>query len=277
MIAPTILKRLWSLLLASTFLILSSCAEDESTAAGPKLKIGDSISMAVYKQSDLTTSATISKSGEVSFPLIKNVKLEGLSVVEATEKIRSLYAEKYLVDPSVTLEVTNYSSERITVTGAVRGPGQFDIPGTGKYGLTAAIAAAGGLDARADRDRIVIYRASGRQETYSEDVLSTDRHIPLGSGDRVVVMESPFLNKRVSVLGKVGRPGPVAFPLDGKLDILTAIAGAGGFTPLANTKKVKINRGGQIIMIDVKALGEAGNKPFYLKEGDIVNVPERLF
>ncbi len=244
---------------------------------GPRLKMDDTIRMSVFKQADLTTSATISKSGEVAFPLIGTVKLAGLTVAEATEKVRSLYAAKYLVDPSVTLVVAGYGREMISVTGAVRGPGQFTLPGTGKFGLAAAIAAAGGLDARADRNRIIVYRASGATQTYAESSLKTGSYIPLSAGDRVVVMDSPFLDQKVSILGQVGKPGPVAFPLTGKLDIISAIAGAGGFTQLANAKKVSINRGGRIIRLDVKELSESGNEPYYLQPDDIVTVPERFF
>lgn len=273
--------RLWCLLVLSACLTLASHAEGEkptpTSAAGPRLKESDSISMTVYKQDDLSTTASISKSGEIAFPLIGSVKLAGLTVAEATEKVRSLYAEKYLVDPSVTIMVTGYGREMISVTGAVRGPGQFTLPGTGKFGLAAAIAAAGGLDARADRNRIVVYRASGATQTYTDSSLATGSYIPIGAGDRIVVMDSPFLDKKVSILGQVGRPGPVAFPLSGKLDIISAIAGAGGFTRLANTKKVTINRGGKSIRIDVKELSETASEPYYLQPDDIVTVPERLF
>ena len=273
------LFRFCCLLLISAWFIHPCSAEEAETPKdqGPRLKENDTISMSVYKQGDLTTSATISKSGEVPFPLIGTVKLAGHTVAEATEKIRSLYAEKYLVDPSVTLIVSAYGREMVSVTGAVRGPGQFTIPGTGKYGLSSAIAAAGGLDVRADRNRIVLYRASGATQTYAESSLRTGNHIPLYAGDRVVVMDSPFLDKRVTILGQVGRPGPVAFPLTGKLDIISAIAGAGGFTQLANAKKVSINRGGRLIRIDVKELSDSGSEPYYVLPDDIITVPERLF
>jgi protein involved in polysaccharide export with SLBB domain len=65
--------------------------------------------------------------------------------------------------------------------------------------------------------------------------------------------------------------------MDGELDIVTAVARAGGFTDLANPKKVSINRKGVIIVVDVKDMSSKGAKMFRLEPDDILTVPERLF
>jgi protein involved in polysaccharide export with SLBB domain len=66
-------------------------------------------------------------------------------------------------------------------------------------------------------------------------------------------------------------------PVDGKLDLINAIALAGGLTELANPKKVKISSKGQVRVVDFKELSERGGAPILLHPDDTVTVPERIF
>jgi protein involved in polysaccharide export with SLBB domain len=66
-------------------------------------------------------------------------------------------------------------------------------------------------------------------------------------------------------------------PIDGELDIVAGLARAGGFTELANPKKVSVNRNGQITQINVREMTEEGERGFLLRPGDIITVAERLF
>lgn len=243
----------------------------------PELKPNDTVQMEVFGQDDLTTLTRILKSGEVVFPLIGTVKIGGLTVSEAIEEVRSLYAEKYLVDPKVTLTVNEYASEFVSVVGAVNAAGQFPIPSNGKIDLSSAIAAAGGLNETADRNRIILTQAEGNSETFSMDRVLTGKPIPLKPGDRITVHQSRFLNKTVTILGQVRKPGPVQVPLDGRLDIVAAIAQAGGFTELANPKKVSINRAGRVTLLNLREMTEKGNRGYFLQPEDIVTVAERFF
>jgi protein involved in polysaccharide export with SLBB domain len=92
-----------------------------------------------------------------------------------------------------------------------------------------------------------------------------------------VVRESQFLNKSVTFVGQVRSPGAVAFPLNGNLDIVTAVARVGGFTEMANPKKTSINRKGRVIVINVREMSSTGGSLFKLEPDDIITVPERLF
>ena len=89
--------------------------------------------------------------------------------------------------------------------------------------------------------------------------------------------ESRFVRTFVTILGRVGEPGAVPFPIDGKLDLVTAVAMAGGLTELANPKKVTINRKGRVTMVDFRQLSQKGGETILLQPGDIVSVAERFF
>lgn len=242
------------------------------------LRAGDNIRLEVYEEPDLSTNALILKTGEVSFPLIGNVKIDGLSVTAATTKIRDLLQQDYLVDPKVTLSVVQYATDYISVIGAVRSPGQVPISNAVKLDLATAMATVGGLSDTADPSQVVLIRGSGTQTVYrmSDITNGASGRVELRAGDRIIVNQSPYLGKTVTVLGQVGRPGPLQFPLSGQLDLVQAIAGAGGFTGLANQRKISINRGGKTTMVDYKDILD-GNKPVRILPDDVINVPERIF
>lgn len=254
--------------------------EDKAPPPNPnsyRLKPNDVVKLSVYEEADLSSQTRILKSGEAVFPLIGTVQISGLTVETATKKIRDLYAADYLVDPKVTLTVDEYATDFISVVGAVGSPGQIPIPASGKLDLAAALATAGGLAPNADPNNINLIRANGGSSTFSQSSIQSGGGVSLAPGDRIVVHESRFLKKSVSILGQVRQPGSVEFPLDGNLDLITAIARAGGFTELANPKKVSINRRGKVTVIDMREMTERGNTRYPLQPDDIVTVAERLF
>ncbi len=261
------------------FVLMSAAA----FGAGPEdstytLRPNDTIRLAVYEEPDLSVQVRILKTGQASFPLIGSVEIGGLSVVAAAAKIRELYAKDYLVDPKLTLTVDEYATEFISVIGAVKNPGQIPMPVSGRLDLASAMATAGGLAENADANGIQLVRASGTTSNFSmSSIGGGSGRIQLEAGDRVIVNQSAFVGKSMSVLGQVAKPGPVAFPLNGRLDLVNAIAMAGGLTELANPKKVSINRKGTVTIVDFKTISQRGDRPFLLQPDDVVTVAERLF
>jgi len=242
------------------------------------LRPNDSIRLAVYDEPDLSSQVRILKTGQASFPLIGSVEVSGMSVADAAGKIRDLYAKDYLVDPKLTLTVDNYATEFISVIGAVKNPGQISMPVSGQLDLATAMATVGGLAENADANGIQLVRASGATTAFSMAAIQGESaRVPLAAGDRIIVNQSPFVGQKITVLGQVGRPGPLAFPLNGKLDLVNAIALAGGVTELANPKKVTINRKGEVTVVNFKEISQRGDRPLMLQPDDVVTVAERLF
>ena len=98
-----------------------------------------------------------------------------------------------------------------------------------------------------------------------------------------------FLNHTVStntstflVLGHVNSPGLISIP-EGKkaIDLLEGIGLAGGFTRLARQGKVIVKRKEgsveRLYEVDAEKLARDAGKPFVIKHGDKVTVPERYF
>lgn len=83
-------------------------------------------------------------------------------------------------------------------------------------------------------------------------------------------------NREVSVLGQVNEPG--SFPFKERLTLVQAISLAGGFNPLAQTRKVQLTRetaqGRETYVIDAREILEDNKADLPLLPGDIVFVPE---
>ena len=98
--------------------------------------------------------------------------------------------------------------------------------------------------------------------------------------DPIVSLDVKEYNSRkIAVFGQVKSPGTQAY-FDG-MSILEAISQAGGFNPMAKTNSVTVTRSidGKKVnyTVPVGAIAENRAKPFSVRPGDAIFVPERLF
>ncbi len=97
---------------------------------------------------------------------------------------------------------------------------------------------------------------------------------------RVNVIVSSTASRRVNIFGEVKKPGTYSISPDEPFTLLASLSKAGGFTNIADIRKVRIVRRklGQeeIININVRDLiqGKRGIKDLPLENGDIITVPE---
>jgi polysaccharide biosynthesis/export protein len=109
---------------------------------------------------------TVGMDGTVSPKLVGTVQVGGLTVAEATARLKQLYAGK-LKSPELSIVMRRYAPEVVYVDGWVGRPGliRSDIPLT----LTRALARAGGVKTGAKTDDILIMRhgGDGGVQTYS--------------------------------------------------------------------------------------------------------------
>jgi len=89
---------------------------------------------------------------------------------------------------------------------------------------------------------------------------------------------------QVSILGRVENPGPVPLPSSSGIKLSAAIQAAGGFAPSAKSSEIQITRidkrGRKLrVVVDFNAIGASGDADadIRLMDGDIVNVPERIW
>jgi len=141
-----------------------SLAPPDTTSSGgaytgiPDYRIGplDLLEISVFQVPDLNKTVRVNSAGQISLPLIGAVQAGGITVQELEKSIAAKLEAKFLQNPQVTAFVKEYTSQRVTVEGAVKAPGVFPL--TGRTTLLQTIAQAGGLDGLANTKEIVVFR-----------------------------------------------------------------------------------------------------------------------
>lgn len=107
-----------------------------------------------------------------------------------------------------------------------------------------------------------------------------DRDYLVNPQINVVVME--YSRRTVNVLGSVNGPGEIGFPQEEGLTLLEAISRAGGFTRLAERRKITLTRkldSGRVetFTIDANEVIEGDSEErWVLQTDDLIYVPERF-
>jgi len=93
---------------------------------------------------------------------------------------------------------------------------------------------------------------------------------------QVNVMVKEYRLRTVSVIGKVNKEGSIELPAEQKIDIVDAIARAGGFAATANPNRIELSRGGKTTVYkfnDLKKVKDP-DKKIWLEPGDVIDVKE---
>lgn len=143
----------------------TASAQTADTPAAYVLASGDRIRVTVYGEDRLSGEFAVTTTGQISFPLIGNLDVAGLTLADAQAMIHDRLADGYLKDPRVTAEFTTYRP--YYVLGEIVRPGQF--PYVDGLTLRQAIAAAGGFTYRAKRNLIYVL-APGASEEIAVDL-----------------------------------------------------------------------------------------------------------
>ena len=141
---------------------------------------------------------TVSDQGTIDYPLLGELKIEGMTRNELSAFIKGEIMGKNLIkDPIVTVEFLNTG---VSVLGEVNKPGRFDM-NSDIITLPEALALAGDLTIQGQRDNVTVLRRNGNNvETYRVDITKTKDMIQspgfyLKQGD-VVYVEPNNVRKR---------------------------------------------------------------------------------
>ena len=107
------------------------------------------------------TPYKVNAKGNITFPSIGEIHLEGMTIEEAREEM-ALVLSPFLKNPVVIIEMTNF---RVTVLGEVDEPGQVSVIGD-EMNAIEAIGLAGDFSDFADRKRVMVIRGTGRDQHF---------------------------------------------------------------------------------------------------------------
>ncbi len=153
----------------------------------------DLLSISVFGVQDLDKEVRVNASGQITLPLIGAVMAGGKTVPELETELARKYADGFIQNPQVSVFVKEFTSQRVTLEGAVNKPGIYPI--TGRTSLLQAIALAGGIDEKtADTSGIIVIRQiDGRRQAAVFDLRRVRRgetEDPQIYGDDIVVIET---------------------------------------------------------------------------------------
>lgn len=242
--------------------------------------VDDIVHIDVFDETQLSSDYTVSNDagGSFVFPMIGTVTVKGLSVNQVRDRLTSLLAKDYLVDPKINVTIKEYRSKKVRILGTVGKPGIYYLDGPMRvFDLLSKaqdLSPNLGEIRRGQLLRIVRQPEAGGDGEVQKiqvdlyDLLVAGKeevNIPLKNGDVIYISTG----ESVHVVGEVVRPGK--FPFENGITVLKAITLAGGHTKSADTKNAVVKR-----IIDGKEVHIKSKLQEQLEPDDIVQV-ERSF
>jgi polysaccharide export outer membrane protein len=217
----------------------------------------DLLNISFWQQPDLNSTLKVRQDGKVSLPVIGEIMAAGLTPSELQKKIVEKISFYNKSISQATVVIVEYNSQKVFVQGQVNRPGKYSFESIPN--LWDVITEAGGPAEGADLSAVKIIRGGDEagktlRVNLSQalekgdftklpklkigDTVEIPRSILSLGGERGVPAPS-FTGRNVYyIYGQVARPN--VYPLEGEIDLLDAIVLAGGPTPNANMKKVKV-------------------------------------
>ena len=254
-------------------LALGPAAAQQASPPEYRLGAGDVVRVNVFQNPDLTLETRHTEAGVVSYPLLGQVRLGGLTVTAAEKLIADgLRGGNFVRQPQVTIVVLQVRGNQVSVLGQVNRPGRYPIE-IADMRLSDMVATAGGVSStgadvvvltgtrngqpyRLEVDLPTLFTAEGR----ASDVL-------VANGDSIWVDRQPL----VYIYGEVQRPGPMR--VERGMTVMQALATGGGLTLRGTQKGIRVHRkaaDGKIQIIE-PTLDDK------VQDGDVVFVRESLF
>jgi len=257
----------WALFLCCALLVRVA----DSAADTGDYRIGeeDLIKINVFDHPELSADARVSKSGNITFPLLGQLKVAGLTTRDMEQLLVSrLEAGAYVRNPQVSVLITEYQSQKISVMGQVARPGQYALAKENR--VLDMLAQAGGVLNEVAADQASLLRHDGAKQTIDLHALfdgDPSQNPTVSAGDTIYVPKAPVFY----IYGQVQRAG--VYRLERNMTVYQAISAGGGLTPRGSEHFLKVKRrdaSGAVHNISVKMRD-------LLQPDDVLTVPEGWF
>jgi len=241
---------------------------------------GDFLDVSEFHTPEFHSMVRVSLAGTVTLPMVAEVQIAGMDEQAAAHAIEAVLLSKgMLLHPQVSVLVTLYAGQDVSVLGEVSRPGVY--PYTIHHRLLDLISSAAGTSQNAGRLVNVFHRTDPNTphpvvlDPGGTDI-STDHNPELIPGDTVQVSRAGL----VYVIGDVVRPG--GFPVDPAqgLTVVQALSLAWGPTQNAAAGKallIREQKGGRTLTtLNLRRMihGQDPDQPIY--DRDILFVPDSM-
>ena len=257
-----------------------SLAAQSSAPMPAPIAPGDFLDISEYHTPEFHSAVHVSATGAITLPMIGEINVSGMDEQAAAHAIEAaLLAKGMLLHPLVSVLVTAYAGQDVSVLGEVTRPGVY--PYTYHHRLLDLISAASGLSPNAGRLVNVFHQSDPKTphpvvlDPSGTDTAS-DHNPELSPGDTVQVSRAGL----VYVVGDVIRPG--GFPVDPVqgLTVVQALSLAWGPSQNAAANKavlIREQKGGRtMIVLNLKRMlrGQDPDQP--VEDRDILYVPDSV-
>jgi polysaccharide biosynthesis/export protein len=241
----------------------------------------DTLRVTVFEADNLTGTYRVDTDGFVTFPLLGRIPAGGLTVGAFQDKLRTALANGYIRNPQVRVEVEEYKSQSVFVSGEVRAPAEIRM--SGGMTLLKALAQAGSPTSSASSE-LTIARPkkvppgtppppAGSPEA-TEVIRVNWRDLQVGKASDVVLQDGDVIYvpkaQTFYIQGFVRNGG--SYVLEPGTTVEQAIALAGGITDRGTTRGIKATRNSNGRSIEVSlTLSDL------VKAGDVITIKQRLF
>ena len=134
----------------------------------------DKLEIKVLKMQDLSGEYNVDLAGNISLPLIGEVRAVNLSTAELDSRLTEKLGERYLENPDVSVGIKESTTRVVTVDGAVKESGSF--PTIGPTTLMRAVALAGGVTEDSNPRRVAVFRTvAGQRQAAAFDLIAIRR------------------------------------------------------------------------------------------------------
>ena len=134
----------------------------------------DKLAIKVFKMNDLSADYDVDLAGNISMPLIGEVRAVNLTTAELDEQLTEKLGTKYLEHPDVSVAIKASTAHVVTVDGAVKDGGSFPVGGP--ISLIQAVAMAKGTSEDANARRVAVFRQiGGKRQAAAFDLTSIRR------------------------------------------------------------------------------------------------------
>jgi polysaccharide export outer membrane protein len=270
-----------ALTLARPVVVSAQSGTQPQTVANPgvahalRVSSGDLLEIGVFDTPELSGKLRVNEAGEITVPIAGVLRVSGMTsdevAVAVEDKLRSEDILKY---PHVSVLMSEYATQGVTVTGEVKSPGIYPL--LGSHGLVDLLSAAGGVSPSAGRIVSVTHKSD---QEHPEMIRLDNRpgrivaNVDIEPGDTIIVSRAGV----AYIVGDVTKPGGFLIEANDRLTVLQLIALAQGATRTSAQDKAhlirKIQNGREEIPIPLKAMMRGTVMDMPLEDGDILFVP----
>jgi polysaccharide export outer membrane protein len=146
----------------------------QSLDANYKISPLDKLTIKVFKADDLSGDYDVDLAGHISMPLVGEVQALNLTTAELDQKLTEILGQKYFEHPDVSVSIKESTAHVVTVDGAVKESGQYQV--AGPVSLIQAVAMAKGTTDDANARRVAVFRMiDGQRQAAAFDLTAIRR------------------------------------------------------------------------------------------------------